>query len=182
MVKVLVYDLTSENHRVLRNTDFQDKLRAIRIKCTRRLHQLGVQCTESVILIPNTSSDRVRYAIEYVMYQYNTVLNQIANTLGIRLPNPIIRVLDITQEQFETFREIALRNLQRNVDVQIDRISLLIEQNQDQNSRNLINSLRKLKREWIRIKNYCTYLEIPLDSEIQYLIDLIDQAITQLGG
>ena len=116
------------------------------------------------------------------MYQYNTVLNQISDTLGIRLPNPIIRILDITQEQFETLRELAFRHLQQNIDTSIDRISLLIEQNNHENTRNLVNSLRKLKREWIRIKNYCTYLEIPLDSEIQYLIDLIDQAITQLGG
>jgi hypothetical protein len=181
MVKVLVYDLISENYNSIRNTEFRDKLRAIRIKCTRKLHQLGVQCTESVILIPNWDNDRIRHAIEYVMYQYNTVLNQIANTLGIRLPNPIIRTLDITTEQFETFREIALRNLQRNVDVQIDRISLLIEQNQDQNSRNLINSLRKLKREWIRIQNHCIQLGIPLEQEIDYLVNLIDQAITQLS-
>jgi phage-related holin len=182
MVKVLVYDLISENYNSIRNTEFRDKLRAIRIKCTRRLHQLGVQCTESVILIPNTSSDRTRYAIEYVMYQYRTILEQISNILGVRLPNPIIRVLDITEQQYETFRELALRHLQQNIDANIDRVSLIIEQNNHENTRSLVNSLRKLKREWIRIRNHCISLGIPLDSEIQYLIDLIDQAITQLGG
>jgi hypothetical protein len=181
MVKVLVYDLVSENHRILRNTDFQDKLRAIRIKCTRKLHQLGIQCTESVILIPNWDNDRIRYAIEYVMYQYRTILEEIANTLGVRLPNPIIRILDITTEQFETFRELAFRHLQQNLDANIDRVSLLIEQNNHENTRNIVNSLRKLKREWIRIRNCCISLGIPLEQEINYLVDLIEQAITQLG-
>jgi hypothetical protein len=116
------------------------------------------------------------------MYQYNTVLNQIANTLEVRLPNPIIRVLDITQEQFETLRELAFRHLQQNIDANIDRVSLLIEQNNHENTRNIVNSLRKLKREWIRIRNCCISLGIPLEQEISYLVDLIEQAITQLGG
>jgi hypothetical protein len=116
------------------------------------------------------------------MYQYNTVLNQIANTLGVRLPNPIIRTLDITTEQYETFRELALRHLQQNIDLQIDRVSLLIEQNNHENTRNIVNSLRKLKREWIRIKSNCIQLGIPLEQEIDYLVNLIEQAITQLGG
>jgi len=185
MGKVLVYDLTSENRRVLRNTQFYDTLRNVRVKATRLLHSLGVQCTESVILIANNNQSNIQNVIDIVNREYERVLEDIRSALDITLPSPIIRVLDITQEQYDIFVELAQRRLRENIDMQIDRVSLIIELNRSieegRNIRNMVISLRRLKKEWIRIKQQCRALDIPLEDEIGYLIELIDQAIDHLS-
>jgi len=182
--KILVYDLVSENHRALRNTPLFGKVRAVRIKCTSMLYKLGIPCTESVILINSSHAERISETIEMVRELYEDVLHEVNNALGVRLPEPVIKVLDITQDQYQVFRDLAERRLRESIDGQIDRVSMIIETVADQSDQNkrrsIIHSLKKLKREWMRIKEACMGIGINLEDEINYLLDLIDQAINAL--
>jgi hypothetical protein len=185
-MRIVVYDLTSENHRALRDTGYVDKLRAIRVKATVMLHRLGVQSTESVILVDNGRENEVLDVIHAVHDMYAQVLREIRDNCSVSLPQPLIRILEITQPQFEIFRDLAKRRIREQIDAQIDRVSSIIEtansQTENRNVKAIVNSLRKVKREWLRIRSCCVNLGISLESDIDYLIDLIDQAVAQLNG
>jgi hypothetical protein len=178
---IVVYDLVSENWRILRNSELRDKLRAARIRATSLLHSLGVLCTESVILVSGERREKIERAISEVNAIYGAVLSEVERVLGVAFPRPVIRVLRLDQEQYNAFRELAERRLRETLDANIDRVSSLVERLEDlrgsANIRNLLASLRKLKREWLRIKNHVIALGIPLSEDIDYLIEMIDSAI-----
>jgi hypothetical protein len=178
---IVVYDLISENWRILRDSELRDKLRAVRIKATSLLHNLGVLCTESVILVSGNRREEIERAISEIDRIYDSVLTEVEGALGVEFPRPVIRVLRLDQEQYNAFRELAERRLREALDANIDRVSSLVERLEDlrgsANIRNLLASLRKLKREWLRIKNHVIALGIPLGEDIDYLIEMIDSAI-----
>jgi hypothetical protein len=178
---IVVYDLISENWRILRDSELRDKLRAARIRATSLLHNLGVLCTESVILVSGNRREEIERVISEINEIYGSVLGEIERALGVEFPRPVIRVLGLDQEQYNAFRELAERRLRETLDANIDRVSSLVERLEDlrgsANIRNLLASLRKLKREWLRIKNHVIALGIPLEDDIDYLIEMIDSAI-----
>jgi hypothetical protein len=181
-LKVLVYDLTSENYTVLKNTEFYDKIKSVRVRCTQKLHKLGILCTESVILISHKNERHVGDVINRVMSAYEAVLSEINSTLSVNLPKPIIRVLELGRDQYDVFRELAENRIRSLIDMHIDRVSTLLERQNGNNDKRLIRSLRKLLRDWIRIRSLCLELGIDLDSEIGYLVSLIRDTISQLRG
>jgi hypothetical protein len=181
-LKVLVYDLTSENHTALKNTEFYDKLKSVRVRCTQQLHRLGVLCTESVILVSQRHERHVDYVINKVMSAYEAVLSEINSTLSVNLPKPIIRVLQVTSDQYDVFRGLAENRIRTLIDMHVDRVTTLLERQNGNGDKRLIRSLRKLLREWARIRALCHELGIGLDSEIGYLVSLIGDAISQLKG
>jgi hypothetical protein len=178
---IVVYDLISENWRILRDSELRDKLRAARIRATALLHNLGVLCTESVILVSGERREEIERAISEINAIYGSVLSEVERALGVEFPRPVIRVLRLDQEQYNAFRELAERRLRETLDANIDRVSSLVERLEDlrgsANIRNLLASLRKLKREWLRIKNNVIALGIPLEEDINYLVEMIDSAI-----
>ena len=183
---IVVYDLISENWGVLKNTEYVHKLRAARIRATELLHRLGVLCTESVILVNGSRLQEVNRVIDEVKQTYDAILGEIEKTLGIAFPRPIIRVLGLTTEQYDAFREMAERRLREALDANIDRVSSLSERLEDvrgsANVKNLLTSLRKLRREWIKIRENVVALGIPLKDDIDYLIQLIDDVMANIRG
>jgi hypothetical protein len=179
-LKVVVYDLTSENRPILENTLYVDRLRAVRVKATQWLHKLGIECTESVILVNGNHEDRVQDVIARVHQAYAEILGEIRATLSVNLPPPIIRVLEVTNEQFGVFRELAERRLRELIDIHIDRVSSILERQNGGNAERLVRSLRKLRREWTRIGSICRSMGIGLDHDIDYLLQLIDEAILHI--
>jgi hypothetical protein len=181
-LKVLVYDLTSENHAALKNTEFYDKIKSVRVRCTQQLHRLGIMCTESVILISHKNERHVDQVIHRVMSAYEAVLSEINSTLSVNLPKPVIRVLMLSRDQYDVFRELAENRIRTLIDMHVDKVTALLERQNGNSDKRLIRSLRKLLREWIRIRALCHELGIDLDSEIGYLVSLISDAISQLRG
>jgi vacuolar-type H+-ATPase subunit E/Vma4 len=183
---IVVYDLISENWGVLKNTEYVHKLRAARIRATELLHRLGVLCTESVILVNSGRMDEVNRVINEVRETYDAILSEIEGALGVAFPRPIIRILELTPQQYATFTELAERRLREAIDSNIDRISSLSERLEDvrssANVKNLLTSLRKLKREWIKIRENVVSLGIPLKDDIDYLIQLIDDVMANIRG
>jgi hypothetical protein len=181
-LKVLVYDLTSENRTILRDTVFFGRLKSLRMRATQRLHKLGIPCTESVILVHERNVDKIQYVIDRILSDYSYLLAEIRSNLSVNLPQPVIRVLSVTEDQLTVFRELAERHIRDLVDAHIDRISSILEGQDGRDLRRLIRSLKKLRREWERIRRVCEDLEVGLAGEVGYLLDLIDEAIFRIGS
>jgi hypothetical protein len=169
---------------MLKDTEHVRKLRAVRIKATELLHRLGVLCTESVILVSNSKIDEVNRVIDDVKRLYDVVLGEIERALGVAFPKPIIRVLGLTTEQYDAFKDMAERRLREALDANIDRVRGLSERLEDvkgsDNIRSFLASLKKLRREWLRIRDHVRALGIPLEDEISQLIQLIDDMVTSI--
>jgi hypothetical protein len=180
---VLVYDLPSENHNIFAIPNINSLVRNTRVTCTYLLHSLGVQCTESVILVPRENATRVNTVIETVKQNYNRLWNQIRE-MGLRIEiDPLIRVIQITGEQFNTFRELAERRLRERIEeaiVRLERISNEIHEiTEEEKRRQIRRRLSAERREWVEIEQIARSLGINLAGDFSRVIQIIDEA---LGG
>jgi len=180
LTKILVYDLPSENFKALENTQERDKVRNIRVQCVQKLHKLGLQCTESVILISPSRLNRVNQTIERVYQRYEELKREISHLIPQNNFTPIIRVLDLTQSQQETFTLLAKRRLQERIDESIERINEIIlaieEITQEEKRRVLRYRLNQLRKEWKTIQECSRELGIDVSRDLEFLLDLIDDA------
>jgi hypothetical protein len=113
---------------------------------------------------------------------YGELLRDISRDLRIELPEPIIRVLDVSAEQITVFREIAERHIRAILDRNIDRVSAVAEAGDVKNPKGLIRALKRLKREWMRIKGYCHSVGMDVLQDIDYLLELVDSTISSIQG
>jgi len=171
--KILVYDLPSENINNL-DSEIKNKIRNVRVTSTKLLHSLGVQCTESVILIAPSRISRIETTIAKV--------NQLYSSLPIAL-TPNIVVLPLTQQQQESLSQLAKSRIQERVEESINRISLLLDnlaQITETRIRTRIRSnVNELKRQFITLKQICDELRISV-RDMDYLIKLIDEALSKI--
>jgi len=181
VVKVVVYDLGSENLMVFRGTEVFDKVRAARVRCVQLLHSLGVQCTESVILVSPSKAQKVDGAMQKVKQIYlelNEALR--ANGFYVRL-EPIIQVLDLTANQADRLIPLAERRLLASLDRAIDHVSRLLDEleaiTEASRLRRVKANLRRLHNQWNSIFDMARRLGIDLSRDYETLIDLIDEAL-----
>jgi len=184
LTKIVVYDLPSENLKILENAPEKDRVRNVRVQCVTKLHSLGLQCTESVIIVSPSRVSRVGEVIEKVSQKYEGLRRELSH---LALPNnfePIIRVLDLTREQQETFTLLARRRLVTVIDSAINRINETImaieEITEEARRRALRYRLRQLRREWETIHEASRELGIDVSRDLEFLIDLIDDARRRL--
>jgi len=183
--KAIVYDLPSENMRVYVFSDIRDRVRAVRVRSTQLLHSLGVQCTESVILVPSTRVDAIEPTINRVRSMYQNLETELRDRgLPLGLPlrlEPIIEVLDLTREQTDRLIPIAERRLISQLDRTIDRVSTILDDltsiTEEVRLRRIRSNLRRLRDNWSHIFELATRLGIDISRDHEYLIELIDQAI-----
>jgi len=178
---ILVYDLPSENIKVIHDSSFYDEVRALRVYSITKLHSLGIQCTESVILLPSSSMSRVNDVINNIIQKYNEMKLKLQNNnifLGFQ---PIIRVLPLTQQQQSTFIEIAKRRLIQRIDEAIDRATHMLEEVEtiiEESKRKRIRYYTaQTIREWSTIKQFADELGIDVSREISYLIDVLERIL-----
>jgi mevalonate kinase len=180
LTKILVYDLPSENFKALENTPEKDKVRNVRVQCVQKLHSLGLQCTESVILVTPSRLSRVNEVIERVFRKYEELKREISHIIPQNNFNPIIRVLDLTQDQQQTFILLAKRRLMERIDESIERINEIIiaidEITQEERRRALRYRLNQLAKEWNTVLEASQELGIDVSRDLEYLLDLIDNA------
>jgi len=180
-ISVLVYDLPSENYRVIQNSSFYDRVRALRVYAITKLHGLGVQCTESVILVSPSNMSRVQDIINDIMVRYSDVKREMEYH-GIFLEfKPIIKVLSLTQQQTETFIELARRSLIRRIDEAIGRASRLLEDIEliveEEKRRRIRYQTTQTIKEWSTILDFARELGIDVTREVEYLIEVLERII-----
>jgi hypothetical protein len=180
-VKCLVYDLGSENRTVFSDEEIKNKVRSARVSCVELLHSLGVQCTESVILIaPHKAQyvDRYIAKVQEIYEQLNEVLRSHNFTIQLR---PIVQVLSLTREQTEQLIPLAQRRLLENLDRAIDSVSAIIDElvdiTEESRLRRIRNNLRRLANNWNHINDMARRLGINILRDYRYLVDLIDEAL-----
>jgi mevalonate kinase len=180
LTKILVYDLPSENFKALENTPEKDKVRNVRVQCVQRLHTLGLQCTESVILVTPSRLNRVNEVVERVYQKYEELKREISHIGLNNNLTPVIRILDLTQEQQDTFVVLAKRRLMERIDESIERINEIIiaidEITQEERRRALRYRLNQLRKEWSTVLEASRELGIDVSRDLEYLLDLIDNA------
>jgi len=185
-VKAVVYDLESENQIVFSNSEMKDYVRSCRVRCVQILHSLGVQCTESVVLIAPSRVEDIPRAVERVRQLYNALNETLRrNNLNVEL-RPIIEVLELTTDQANRLIPIAERRLIAALDAAIDHVNEVIESLNEitEASRRLRirANLRRLSSNWQRIFEFSRQLGIDISRDYQYLVDLIDSAIERCEG
>lgn len=181
-VKAVVYDLPSENIKGIPDT-LKDRIRSIRVYSTQLLHSLGVQCTESVILIPLNKVEKIDQIITKVKTLYNELKNELRSN-GLNLENePIIEVIDLTESQIDRLLPLAQRRIMQLLDASIDNVSEIIstlsEITETSRLRRVSNNLRRLRSNWNRIYQCARELGIDIHNDYEYLINLIDQALSE---
>lgn len=184
MGKIVVYDLVSENNVRLVSRELRDKVRTVRVLCTEKLHSLGVMCTESVILVSPSCENEIEDAINYVNRKYEELFREL-EAYGVSIEwRPIIRVLDTTVEQFEAFRELAERQIVSRIDETVERINQILESlveiTETAQRRRIRARLLDLRREWRRLREATTQLQLRSASDVEYVLELIDQALSRL--
>jgi len=174
-VKAIVYDLPSENIKEIANTRLKKKVRSVRVSATYKLHGLGVQCTESVILVSPERVNAIDEAIAYVRSRYESLSREIRLQL-----TPIIEVLDLTQSQFDRLVPIAHRRLMRLLDEAIDRVSEAITrlrvETDERRVQRIIRNLRRMYRDWERVYRLARSLGIDISRDYEYLVSLLEGA------
>jgi len=185
-VRILVYDLVSENRSAVKGSRFERKIRNLRVAVTWMLHQLGIQCTESVILVPDTRAPQVEDVANRIMEMYSRVLSEAEGALGVALPRPVIMLLSITKDQFTAFRKLAERRLREMLEANIERVRTIAknidEIDDPDRARSLVSSLRRLKYEWLNIRKHVVDLRIGIKDDIDRLVRMIDDVIASLKG
>jgi hypothetical protein len=179
--KIVVYDLPSEQMRIyLTHPEAQNRARAVRIACTERLHALGLQCTESCIIVAESRARAIEPVRQYVYDKYAQLNSYLESQhLGVSV-EPQVEVISITPDQREQFTRLAERRLIERLDQSIDRIAGVIESideiTEEPRRRSLRYRLTQLNREWQTIQDLASEMGINLASDFSYLMDLIDEA------
>jgi hypothetical protein len=179
--KIIAYDLPSENMTVYnQRNELKDRARAVRVYCVSKLHSLGLQCTESVIIVSPSRINMVDTAIDRVQAKFED-LNELLRSQGLNLNlRPQVEVIEITPVQREQFTRLAERRLTERLDESIDNVSRLIDSiaeiTEVARRRVIRYRLTRLGSEWRTIQSLANELGIQLGSDFEYLIDLIDQA------
>jgi hypothetical protein len=179
-IKIVVYDLGSENLKIFRNTQVIDLVRTARVRCVQLLHKLGIPCTESVILVAPDRAQHVDRTIAKVKEIYEILNSQLRdNGFDISL-KPLIEVLDLNAAQYTRLLPLAERRILSSLDRTIDRVSRLIDEletiTDEARLRRIRNNLRRLANDWVRINNIARELGIDLSRDYSILVELIDDA------
>ncbi len=182
-VKAIVYDLPSENQRQLRDPEIKRKVRSVRVWSITLLHRLGVICTESVVLVPPSRVDKIEGTVRRV-YELYSDLEEWISGRGVRVElEPIIRVLSLSGSQARELLPIAERRLLETIDNSIERVSRILDEIReitDENRRRRVRySLNRLSREIDRLYEVARELGIDITRDYEYLIQLIDQAVSE---
>ena len=181
---VLVYDLPSENQFAYKNDKTYSKVRGTRVSCTYKLHSLGVECTQSVILVPESNKDKIPKVIKEVFDSYKELNNFLAKNNFPEIDMPIIKAIEISVKQKEDFKTIAQRTLKDKLDKAIDRLATLINELdnilEEEKRKRIRYNLMKQKRELDRIEKFAKELGIETNHKFELLTELYNEAINKL--
>jgi hypothetical protein len=165
---VLVYDLPSECQKNL-SDETKARLRSARVKSVKVLHRLGLQCTESVILVPSVNVDKINEAIEKVSEYYSEV-SDISET-------PEIEIIEISTVQKNQYLKIAKRYLDKRIN-EIAQIAQTLDNNGNGRRKYQISQLVKEYKHILNLANslgLATSYVSDFEQVINYLSDTAQQ-------
>jgi len=182
--KIVVYDLRSEQTKNIKHSQFAAEVERIRIWATMKFHRLGVMSTESVILVAPEMESEIEATIQQIKERYQQLERKLMENGLVLSFMPLIRVIELTANQIDAFREVAQRNLLSRIDATLERVNDILETidsiTEQERRRKLRYQLNRLSRTWNTIRDFCVSLGINVTRDIDYLIEIIDQARERL--
>jgi len=177
---VVVYDLPSENRTEVGHKQIELKIKNLRIASIRKLHKLGLLCTESVVIVPRNKLEELRKVIEEINRDYE----EVSNDEGLENFKPTIKVIELAKDQAEEFKDIAERKLLRKLDEAIDRISDLMaeidEITEEAKLKKLKSNVKRAMRELEHIEELAKELGIKTNGKVDLLYSLYDKALEKI--
>lgn len=176
---VLAYDLPCEHRKIFaRDQAVQKTVQRTRWDCTYMLHNLGLQCTQSVILVGPSQEQNVDRVLLYVQESYRRLQERL-NASGYAAElTPDLEKIQIHTEQVPQFVRLASTALNRKVDAAIQHLSDLIDTIPQLNRRQT-HSLRyripREVREWNSIAEMAEQYGIDTRN-VRYLLSLFEEA------
>lgn len=177
---IVVYDLPSENRLEVERKNLELKIKNLRISSIRKLHKLGLLCTESVVIVPRDKEEELKRAIDEIMQNYEGM----AKSEKLDGFKPVIRVIELAKDQAETFKEIAERKLLAKLDEAIDRISELLQEideiTEEAKLKKLKTNVKRSLRELSQIEELAKELGIKTNGKVDLLYQLYDKALEKI--
>jgi len=183
---IIAYDLPSENYKHIVNTEAYVKVRAVRVSSTYRLHSLGIESTESVILVSPSKNQYISEVVNSVYRDYNELNKWLREKGYIELPNPLIKVIKLTSEQKEDFKTLAERKLKERLDSIIESLANLINEVEniieEEKRKRIEYNLRKQQKELEKLEKLAKELGVESNHKFELLTQLYNNAYEKLKG
>ena len=177
---IVVYDLPSENRVEVGKKNLELKIKNLRIASIRKLHRLGLLCTESVVLVPRDKEGELKKAIEEIMQNYEDV----AKEERLDKFKPTIKVIELAEDQAKEFKDIAEKKLLRKLDELIDKVSDLMaeieEIIEEEKLKKIKTNIKRSLRELSQIEQLAKELGIKTNGKVDLLYQLYDKALEKV--
>jgi len=178
---LVVYDIPSGNRVDLENPEHVHRVETVRSKATQLFHKLGVQTTESVILISPERENRVDETVELVKKWYGDLERQLHKEgLDIEL-EAIIEVLGLSSKQTEAYKKLAVNFIEKKAGDSgryCERVFNGLEENRSAKSiLKILKNLEKHRRSWAEIQKLCCEMKLSNDWNIPKILAGIDDVI-----
>jgi len=183
---VIAYDLPSENHVSIKDENVKMEIRNVRVNATYKLYKLGVNATNSVILVPLSNSDKIDKTIEEVNELYEK-LNESIKTRGYgSIGKPLIKKIKILEYQYVDFKELAEKQLMEKLDEQISKlanvISELNEIVEEEKRKKMKYNVNRLSKEIKELEKIASDLELKTNGKFELISEMLKQIYELLGG
>jgi len=182
---VLAYDLPSENLTEIKRAEQKNRVEVVRSTATQLFHKLGVQTTESVILIAPEHERKVKESIEKVLHMYELLGRDLRKEgLDVEL-EPLIRVIGLSSAQTRAYKDLAVRYIERKAGESADYLERTVNRLEEIKSPKAINrvlkNLERHRRGWEEIQRLASGLDLSNDWDIPRILDQIDRVAARVG-
>lgn len=182
---IVAYDLPSENRKEIVDSEAYTLVRATRVYSVYRLHSLGVECTESVIMVSPSMNSEVSKTIENVYGKYRELNRRLKSKGLTELPEPLIKTIKLTSEQKIDFKTLAERRLKEKLDEAIERLANLLEEVEniveEEKKKRIEYNVNRQRKELERVKKYAEELNLECNNKFELLEQLYSRVVEKLG-
>ena len=174
---IVVYDLPSENRLEIGNKGLIMRVKNLRIQSLRRLHRLGLLCTESVVIVPRRREKEIHEAIERIYKDYEAL----AKEQDLDSFIPVIKVIELVTDQERELKDLAQRKLLRRLDELIDRIASVMSEIEEiveeEKLKKIKSGVRRAMRELAEVEKLAKELGISTNGKVDLLYSLYTKAL-----
>jgi hypothetical protein len=153
----------------------------VRSRATQLFHKLGVQATESVILISPEREKKVEESVAAVLKWYSDLQHELkVEGLDVRL-EPVIEIMGLSSKQTQAYKNLAISFVERKAGDSgryCERVFNSLEEPHDaQALERIIKNLEKHRRSWADLQGLCSELSLSNDWSIPEILAGIDTVI-----
>ena len=147
---MVVYDLPNEDRVAFKyDASARGVVKRLRINSIRKLGKYGLQCTESVLIVPRTLIDKMKKTIEEIRFTYRDAKEHLLKNYEEEL-EPEIYVIPLIGEQTEALKTIAVKRLVDKLEKIIQRLLRLtveIEELEEDEKKKVRYNVKRVLRE-----------------------------------